>query len=325
LSKIIRRRNIKIKENGGLLMGISRRKFLKSITAASGAGLVGKSRLAKGAGEFSGYPDRFGALTDLTRCVGCRTCEAACNEINGMPPPKVPFDDQSVFEEIRRPTENAFTVVNRFPNPKPGEPPVFVKIQCRHCDEPACASACLVKAFTKTPEGAVTYNKGVCIGCRYCMTACPFSVPAYEYNDPLSPEIKKCTMCYDTRISKGGIPACMEACPMEVMTFGKRSDLIQLARKRIIDNPGRYVNHIYGEREVGGTCWLYISGVPFEKLGFSMDLDTKPYPELTRGFFSLISASLIIGPALLGGFYMFAQHREQSEEEEEPISEKKED
>jgi formate dehydrogenase iron-sulfur subunit len=306
-------------------MGISRRKFLKAAAAAGGAGLVGKSKLASGAGQFTGYPDRYGVLTDITRCVGCRTCEAACNEINKLPPPKIPFDDQSVFEKTRRTDERTYTVVNRYPNPKPGEPPVYVKHQCRHCDEPACASACLVAAFTKTPEGPVTYNKGVCVGCRYCMTACPFYVPAYEYNDPFSPEIKKCTMCYDTRVSKGGIPACVEACPMEAMTFGKRSDLLSVARKRIIENPDRYVDHIYGELEVGGTSWLYISGVPFEKLGFPMDLGTKPYPELTRGFLSMVPAVLVIWPALLGGFYMFTQHREQMDEEEEEIPERKED
>ncbi len=306
-------------------MGISRRKFLKAAAAAGGAGLVGKSKLASGAGQFTGYPDRYGVLTDITRCVGCRTCEAACNEINGLPPPKIAFDDQSVLEKTRRTDERTYTVVNRYPNPKPGEPPIYVKHQCRHCDEPACASACLVAAFTKTPEGPVTYNKGVCVGCRYCMTACPFYVPAYEYDDPFSPEIKKCTMCYETRVSKGGIPACVEACPMEAMTFGKRRDLIRVARKRIIEHPEKYVDHIYGEREVGGTSWLYISGVPFEKLGFATDLGTKPYPELTRGFLSMVPGVLVIWPALLGGFYMFTQHREQMDEEEEEIPERKED
>jgi len=306
-------------------MGISRRKFLKVIGVAGSAGLVGKANSTFGVDQFTGSPDRFGVLTDLTRCVGCRTCEAACNEVNKLPPPKVPFEDQSVFEQIRRTDVNAFTVVNRYPNPQPGGPPIYVKHQCRHCDEPACASACLVRAFTKTQEGAVTYNKGVCVGCRYCMTACPFYVPAYEYNKPFSPEVKKCTMCYDTRVSKGGIPACVEACPMETMTFGKRSDLIRLARKRIIENPDKYIDHIYGEQEVGGTSWMYISGVPFEQLGFPMDLGTKPYPELTKGFLSMVPAVLVIWPALLGGFYMFTQHREEMGVSEETIPQEKED
>lgn len=306
-------------------MGISRRKFLKAAAVAGGASLLGKSQLAQGGEHFTGYSDRFGVLTDLTRCVGCRSCEVACNEANKLPPPKISFEDQSVFEKTRRTDAQTYTVVNRYPNPKPDGPPIYVKHQCRHCDEPACASACLVKAFRKTPEGAVAYNKDVCVGCRYCMTACPFYVPAYEYNDPFSPEVRKCTMCYDTRISKGGIPACVEACPMEVMAFGKRSDLIRLARERIMEHPDRYVDHIYGQHEVGGTSWLYISGVPFEKLGFAMDLGTKPYPELTRGFLSMVPAVLVIWPALLGGFYMFTQHREQMDMDEETIPEEKED
>jgi len=308
-------------------MTINRRAFLKAIGAIGASGLVGGQGKVLASQEFRGYPDRYGVLSDLTLCIGrnCRKCEEACNRENKLPPPKVPFEDNSVFEQVRRTDVQSYTVVNRYPNPKPGGPPIYVKHQCRHCDEPACASACLVKAFKKTPKGPVTYNKGVCIGCRYCMTACPFYVPAYEYNDPLSPEIKKCTMCYDTRVSKGRIPACVEACPLEVITFGKRSDLIKLARKKIMDHPDRYVDHIYGEHEVGGTCWLYISGVPFEKLGFPMDLGTEPYPELTRGFLTMVPAVLVIWPALLGGIYMFTKNREQIAKGEETFPEKKEE
>jgi formate dehydrogenase iron-sulfur subunit len=308
-------------------MAINRRKFLKTIGALGASSLVGTQKRADAVENLPGYPDRYGILTDLTLCIGrnCRRCEAACKKENGLPPPEVPLEDNSVFEKTRRTDEHNLTVVNRYPNPQPGGNPVFVKQQCRHCDEPACASACLVKAFTKTPEGPVIYNKNVCVGCRYCMTACPFYVPAYEYNDPFSPEIKKCTMCYESRTSKGKVPACVEACPLQAMTFGKRSELIELARKKIMDSPGKYVDHIYGEKEVGGTCWLYISGVPFEKLGFDMNLPTKPYPELTRGFLSMVPAVLVIWPALLGGFYMFTQHREEMTEEEEAIPEEKED
>ncbi len=257
-------------------MGISRRKFLKAAAAAGGAGLVGKSKLASGAGQFTGYPDRYGVLTDITRCVGCRTCEAACNEINGLPPPKIAFDDQSVLEKTRRTDERTYTVVNRYPNPKPGEPPIYVKHQCRHCDEPACASACLVAAFTKTPEGPVTYNKGVCVGCRYCMTACPFYVPAYEYDDPFSPEIKKCTMCYETRVSKGGIPACVEACPMEAMTFGKRRDLIRVARKRIIEHPEKYVDTSTVNGKWGGPPGFIFLESPLRSWGLPQTLAPSP-------------------------------------------------
>ncbi len=308
-------------------MAINRRGFLKAVGAIGASSLVGGQNRALAVEDFSGYPNRYGILTDLTLCIGrnCRKCEEACNKENKLPPPKVPLEDNSVFDSIRRTDAQNYTVVNRFPNPNPGGRPVYVKHQCRHCDEPACASACLVSAFRKTPEGPVVYNKNICIGCRYCMTACPFYVPAYEYDSPFSPGVTKCTMCYDTRTSKGRIPACMEACPLQVMTFGKRSELIQLARKKIMDHPDRYINHIYGEHEVGGTSWLYISGVPFEKLGFPTDLGTKPYPELTRGFLSMISAVLVIGPVLLGGLYMSTRRRGEVDAGEETIPEEKED
>ncbi len=308
-------------------MAINRRGFLKIVSAIGASSLVGGQNRALAVEDFSGYPNRYGILTDLTLCIGrnCRKCEEACNKENKLPPPEVPLEDNSVFDSIRRTDAQNYTVVNRFSNPKPGGRPVYVKHQCRHCDEPACASACLVSAFRKTPEGPVVYNKNICIGCRYCMTACPFYVPAYEYDNPFSPGVTKCTMCYDTKTSKGRIPACMEACPLQVMTFGKRSELIQLARKKIMDQPDRYINHIYGEHEVGGTSWLYISGVPFEKLGFPTDLGTKPYPELTRGFLSMISAVLVIGPVLLGGLYMSTRHRGEVDADEETIPEEKED
>jgi formate dehydrogenase iron-sulfur subunit len=307
-------------------MKISRRKFFKIAGVAGGGSLLGKAKSALGVERFTGWPDRFGVLTDLTRCVGCRSCEAACNEINKLPKPKIPFEDQSVLEKERRADAEYYTYVNRYTDPKNKGEWVFRKVQCNHCDEPACASACLVKALKKTPEGPVIWNEKVCIGCRYCMTACPFYVPAYEYSNAFSPNVVKCTMCYDTRTSKGKVPACVEACPMEAMTFGKRKDLIRAARKRIMDHPDRYVDHIYGEQEVGGTCWLYVSGVPFEKLGFPMDVGTKPYSEFTKGFLSMVPAVLVVWPALLGGFYMFTKNREQiAEEEEEIIPEEKEE
>jgi len=305
-------------------MRINRRKFLKIAAVTGGVSLVGKSQSARGVKHFTGRPDRFGVLTDLTRCVGCRTCEAACNEANKLPEPEIPFEDRSVLEKKRRADAKYYTYVNRYPDPQNKGRWIYRKVQCNHCDEPACASACLVKALKKTPEGPVIWNEKLCIGCRYCMAACPFYVPAYEYSNAFSPDIVKCTMCYDIRISKGGIPACVEACPMEAMTFGKRSDLIKVARKRIMDHPNKYVDHIYGEHEVGGTCWLYISGVPFEQLGFPTDVGTKPYPELTKGFLTMVPAVLVIWPALLGGFYMFTKHREKMTKDETATSGKKE-
>ena len=148
------------------------------------------------------------------------------------------------------------------------------------------------------------------MGCRYCMVACPFGMPAYTYDNPTSPVIRKCTMCFERIAREGGRPACAEICPVEAITFGRRKDLIALARRRIAEEPDRYVDHIYGEHEAGGTCWLYLSPVPFEEIGFRTDLGTTPYPELTKGFLSAVPLVLMMWPALLMGAYAFTKRRE---------------
>src|SRR5512138_2348506 len=172
---------------------VNRREFLATLAVAGGTVLVGGTSKAFASKDLSGWPDRFGMLVDLTECVGCRSCEKACNEANALPKPEVPFDEKSVFEQKRRPTASAYTVVNRYE----GNGTVYRKVQCNHCNEPSCAAACPVHAYTKTPEGAVLYNADVCFGCRYCMVACPFYAPAYDYESALEPRIVKCTMCHE--------------------------------------------------------------------------------------------------------------------------------
>jgi|Deesub1362A_J573_1020465.scaffolds.fasta_scaffold00199_10 Fe-S-cluster-containing dehydrogenase component len=293
---------------------ISRRRFLGTVAAIGGISLIGSYKDASAYKEFTGWPNRYGCLTDLTECVGCRSCEEACNEANNLPKPDVPFDDKSVFNEKRRPTVQAYTVVNRYENPKDAGKPIYRKIQCNHCNEPACASACPIHAYTKTPEGAVLYDPEKCFGCRYCMIACPFYVPAYDYASPLEPKIVKCVLCYG-RIKNGDMPACAEACPVGAITFGKRSDLIKLAREKIMKNPDRYIDHIYGEHEVGGTSWMYISGVPFEQLDFPANLPKKPLIEQTKGFLSAVPVVFTVWPALFGMIYAALRHREELEKE----------
>jgi len=293
---------------------MNRRIFLGTVGAISGAVLVPGVRKAFASTEFEGYPNSFGVLTDLTACVGCRSCEKACNEANELPEPDRPFDDGSVFQEMRAPTPKAYTVVNRYENPRDPDKPIFRKVQCNHCKEPACLTSCPIHAYTKTPEGAVEYNPDLCFGCRYCMTACPFNVPAYDYWSALEPRIRKCTMCLP-RIREGKATACAEACPTGALTFGKREELLTIARKRIADNPGKYVDHIYGEKEVGGTNWIYIAGVPFDQLGFPTNLPNRPLIEETKGFLSAVPVVLTAWPALFGTIYAALRHRDGLDEE----------
>jgi len=296
--------------------GMTRRGFLTLGAAGGCAAICSTARSAAAQQSFGGWPGSFGMLTDFTKCVGCRSCEKACNEENGLPEPDKPFDDGSVFDETRRPDSKAYTVVNRHENEADPETPIFRKIQCNHCLEPACATACPVHAYTKTPEGAVIYDKDVCFGCRYCMIACPFYVPAYDYDSAFDPKIVKCVMCHD-RLREGRAPACAEACPMGAVTFGKRDEVLKLARKRIQDKPDRYIQHIYGEHEAGGTSWLYISGVPFEELGFPEGVPLKPMIELTRNYLDSVPMVFTAWPAIFGLVYGAMRKKKQEAHHED--------
>ncbi|MBW2506367.1 MAG: 4Fe-4S dicluster domain-containing protein [Deltaproteobacteria bacterium] len=289
---------------------MNRRKFLKgSLLGGVAASVVGKSKNAKASTTFGGYPEAMGVLVDLTRCVGCRSCEAACNKEQGLPAPAQAFDDLSVLDHKRRTSEGAYTVVNRYEIPGQDHP-LFRKIQCNHCNEPACLTSCFVKAYTKTPEGAVIYDPTVCVGCRTCMIACPFYVPAYSYSSVLNPVIKKCIFCYDTRLKFGRPPACVEACPREVLTFGRRQDLIKIGHQRIESYPDRYEDHIYGENEVGGTSWMYLSSAPFDQVGFDTDLGTQPILSYVKEFLTVVPMVLTIWPALFAGFHLLATRKD---------------
>jgi len=149
----------------------------------------------------------------------------------------------------------------------------------------------------KTKEGPVIWREDKCMGCRFCMVSCPFDMPKYEYHSAM-PKVQKCRMCWE-RLQAGEVPACVEECPEEAAIFGKRSELLEIARQRIYENPGTYVPHIYGEHEAGGTGWLYISPVPFEEIGFRTDLGETAYPEYSRQFLTAVPVVLIMWPAFL--------------------------
>jgi formate dehydrogenase iron-sulfur subunit len=287
------------------------------MTATGAAMAMPKS--IEGHDYFEGYPDSYGVLHDITLCIGCRLCEEACNKVNDLPPPQKPFKDLSVLDQRRRTDEKSYTVVNRYSIDSGKGSVVFRKLQCNHCKEPACASACFVSAFTKTPEGAVVYDPSVCVGCRYCIIACPFNVPAFEYDDPLKPKVMKCTMCYP-RVTEGKLPGCVEACPQEALTFGKRVDLITIARERIRKHPDRYIDHIYGEYEMGGTNWLYLSGAPFEEIDLRTDLGVSPAPEFTSGALGFVPVIVGVWPALLGGIYLVTQRKDRIAAREKRIA-----
>jgi Fe-S-cluster-containing dehydrogenase component len=274
-------------------MKTTRRKFLQFSGVAAGATMLLGPHNAFGVAVTKDTSQQYAMLHDTTRCIGCQACERACCEKNGFPAPEM--EPEFGHERVTGPT--ALTVVN---NKATGEKSsVFCKTQCMHCDQPACVSACLVNAMYKTPEGPVIWKEDKCMGCRYCMIACPYDVPKFEYGS-LNPRIRKCVMCYD-RLREGRIPACAEACPQEAILFGRRGDLLDIARKRIYDHPSTYIRHIYGENEVGGTNMLYLASVPFEQLGLRTDLGITPYPEYTKTFLYSVPLALLLAPAFMLG------------------------
>lgn len=285
-------------------MKLSRRTFFK-VNALGAAALAAGAPAASAATAAAGA-DTVGVLVDTTRCVGCRACEAACAEANALPEPD-PSGDVSRAAP-RQTSEKQWTAVRRY-DTRRGE--VFVKTQCMHCVQPACAAGCLTKALEKQDNGAVTWNGDRCMGCRFCMIACPFDVPKFEYQS-WNPRIQKCQLCVD-RLAEGKSPACVEVCPAEALTFGKRSALLEIARQRIYQSPGAYVPHVYGEHEVGGTGWLYISRVPFEELGFRTDLGTTPVPETTRDFLTGVPLVLVAWPAMLLALRRASAEKERAE------------
>jgi Fe-S-cluster-containing dehydrogenase component len=298
-------------------MSLNRRDFLKVAGAAGCTLLAGNSRPSGAATAGTGEKDAgefYGMLIDTTKCIGCRSCEEACNGQNKLPPPQESFSSDKVFERMRDTTPDAFTVLNRFPNEKEPDKPIFVRKQCMHCAQPACATACLVKALEKTPEGMVKYNKERCMGCRYCMLSCPFDVPKYQYDNPL-PFVRKCVFCYD-RVVKGEQPACSEACPEGASLFGKRRDLVETAKQRVVADPAKYHSYIYGEREAGGTSWMFIGGPPPEKLGLRdrENVGTSSYPEKTAGFLYAVPHIFILWPTFLFGLsYLTSQKNNDKE------------
>ena len=291
-----------------------RRDFLKTLGIAGAGTLLPAGVQAERHGRELD-PDAIGVLVDTTYCVGCRKCEWACQKSHTRPQGEMASYRNASELEARRPDPRTFTVVNAYPKPAGAAGHDFVKFQCMHCNDPACASACIVGALAKEHEGPVSYDAGKCIGCRYCMVACPFQVPTYEYDDPITPRVMKCTLCFEkTAETETARPACVEICPEGCLIYGKRERLLEYARKRMGEKPKRYHTEIYGEHVVGGTSWLYLTARPATEVGFP-ELGDEALPHYTErvqhGIFKNFFPPLALY-AVLGGV-MFLNREERKE------------
>lgn len=234
-------------------------------------------------------------LTDLTKCIGCEACVWACKEANG----------NSRADGGVRLSDATFTAIDH----RAG---LNIRRQCMHCEDPACVSVCPVGALYKSAAGPVLYDADKCIGCRYCMVGCQFGVPTYEWHSN-APFVRKCTLCYETRLAKGEQPACTAACPTGATKFGDRDALIREAEDRIAKAPGTYIDHIYGVKEAGGTSVLYLSSVPFAELGFRPTEKSDPYPRLTWAVLSKLPNIVSVAAVGLGGIWWICNRRDTME------------
>jgi formate dehydrogenase iron-sulfur subunit len=251
-------------------------------------------------------------LTDVTKCIGCQKCVAACTASNqlGTPIPARWLEGDGLSAE-------RFTAVLRRGDS-------YVRKQCRHCLEPACASACPVGALHKTPEGPVVYDAGKCLGCRYCMMACPFGIPRYDWASA-APTVRKCSMCYETRLKQGRQPACTEACPTKATIFGERAALLAEAHRRIGEGRGKYQAKVWGEADVGGTCVLYVSPVPLDFLYLGQAVPGKVLPKLTQTAMGAVPPVFVAMGALMGSLYWIIERRQRLAAEQAPAADEHKD
>jgi Fe-S-cluster-containing dehydrogenase component len=271
---------------------LGRRELFKVVGCGAAAAAASRAGDAEARALKPMPDDAIGLLYDGTLCIGCRACIYSCKEANGMPPERTELLGGSLWDAPLDLSGKTLNVIKAYRDgtgehkDEANDGFAFTKSSCMHCVDPSCASVCPVSAMTKDPvTGIVHYNLEACIGCRYCVAACPFGVPRFTYDTP-TPKITKCQLC-EPRLAQGKMPACAEVCPTGATLFGKVKDLkAEIARRRQLPagtktsfprgrigggdtyfgKAGKYVDHVYGEKEIGGTQVLHLSGVPFELL-----------------------------------------------------------
>jgi Fe-S-cluster-containing dehydrogenase component len=281
-------------------MAVDRRSVLRGLlTAGAGAAAAAAPGVAAAGERRIAPPDAVGMLYDSTKCIGCKACVVACRETNGLEP-DTDYWPQHLYQapvDLNGRTKNVIKLYQE------GDKRRFVKAQCMHCVDPACVNACMLGAMKKGEKGIVSYDPGLCIGCRYCQMACPFGVPKFEWAKA-APKIVKCELCRH-RLVKGQLPACVEVCPRQAVIYGTRAELLEEAKRRLAEHPERYVAKVYGEHDAGGTQVLYLADVAFEKLGLP-DLGTESIPTTQRtlqhgiykGFVAPIALYAVLGAVM---------------------------
>ena len=279
-------------------MKISRRGAFK--VAAFGAATAAGARRAEAREKKEAPADATGMLYDATMCIGCKACVSACRRANSL-------EMEAHSRLYDDPIDLSANTANIIKFYEGEEGTAFIKQQCMHCIDPACAAACMMGSFQKRQNGIVTWKPERCIGCRYCQVACPFNIPKFEWNSA-TPAMVKCQMCLakagttqEGQLNEIGQPACTEVCPRKAVIYGPYEELKAEALRRIAENPDKYEDHVYGLDEVGGTQVLYLTakGISFSKLGLP-ELGTEPVPALPVGLQHTIYKGFIAPVAVYG-------------------------
>ncbi|MCL4487709.1 MAG: 4Fe-4S dicluster domain-containing protein [Chloroflexi bacterium] len=256
---------------------------------------------------------KYAMLIDETRCTGCRACQIACKQWNDLPAEKT--HNRGSYQNPPALSAQTWNLIE-FREIQAGDKVgfYFLKRACMHCEHPACASVCPVGALHKTAEGPVIYDESKCIGCRYCMAACPFGIPTFDWSKGVlgQPVIHKCNFCID-RVSNGLLPACAKACPSRVIAFGEREQLLAHGEARIRQYPERYTSRVYGKEEAGGTSVLYLSSIPFEQLGLPQ-VSSTPAPTLSEQVMHYTVPFAAAWGATLTGLALLFRFRKRGEE-----------
>lgn len=273
---------------------MNRRTFLKYGGASLGAALLLPAEAVKAAPQSAAAEKSASMLYDGVKCVGCRACQTACKVRAKLP---AETDATHLYEAPQDLSANTWTLIKLY---QANDTHSFVKRQCMHCIEPACVSVCPVGALEKLESGPVIYHAERCIGCRYCMAACPFGVPKSQWDKNL-PLIQKCDFCAD-RQAAGQEPACSAACPTGALIYGNRKQMLDTANTRL-NNNSSYSRQIYGEDEAGGTSMLYISQVDFKNLGFPV-LDNRALPTITWPYMMAVPGVVAVMVTLSTAIYL---------------------
>jgi formate dehydrogenase iron-sulfur subunit len=241
-------------------------------------------------------------LTDVTKCTGCEACVVACQRANQLPAEQ-PWRWVEQIDDLSSARWTTLRAVAK------GDTTRYVRRQCRHCLDPECVSVCIVGALQKTPSGAVVYDRDICIGCRYCLIACPWEIPRYSWEDTV-PYVQKCDLCHQ-RVVAGGVPPCVEACPTQATIFGDRDELLAEARRRIAERPDFYVDKVWGEKEVGGTSVLYISDVDLNLTDLEVGITSEePMPHRTTKILHQMPTVFVGMAAVMGGVHWVIRRRQ---------------